>query len=300
MCGSHFGHAKRAERELSGFRAGASGTRTSPCREPRCARPREVGSWFCSPGCRADVAAWLVAVAPGACASCLKPIEGRRTGARFCSASCRRFAQHTRRKYGLSIAQYVARVRAPGVVCEISADRPTKKWLCLDHDHATGALRGTLCDPCNRGLGRAQDDPALLRTLASYVESRPSVPSDLQIPDQGVCRVCLSICDQPGRRSRGYCSSSCSQRAAAIRKYGLTPEQYLWLRGQTSGACWTCGRELLEFTDQLGWPVVDHCHDTGAIRGVLCNNCNLALQCFRDDPELLLSAADYLKRYRAA
>ena len=52
-------------------------------------------------------------------------------------------------------------------------------------------------------------------------------------------------------------------------------------------ACIICGAE--------GKLVVDHCHKTGRIRGMLCNHCNRGLGHFRDDPTLLEFAAEYLR-----
>jgi hypothetical protein len=70
-------------------------------------------------------------------------------------------------------------------------------------------------------------------------------------------------------------------------KYDLTPGQFDDILAAQGGVCGVCGRESDQF-------VVDHDHDTGQIRGVLCHKCNLGLGQFNDDHELLLKAASYL------
>lgn len=52
-------------------------------------------------------------------------------------------------------------------------------WLCIDHDHSTGKVRGLLCPNCNRGVGLLKDDPNLLRRAADYIEfHKPRLPSE--------------------------------------------------------------------------------------------------------------------------
>jgi hypothetical protein len=44
-----------------------------------------------------------------------------------------------------------------------------RNGLDIDHDHATGNPRGVLCNPCNRAIGNAKDDPDRLQALAEYL-----------------------------------------------------------------------------------------------------------------------------------
>lgn len=75
-----------------------------------------------------------------------------------------------------------------------------------------------------------------------------------------------------------------SKKFRVRRLYGLTLEQYDELKAR---GCALCGAP-----DSLH---IDHDHETGIVRGVLCQNCNRGLGMFRDDPDLLVRAADYLK-----
>jgi hypothetical protein len=60
---------------------------------------------------------------------------------------------------------------------------------------------------------------------------------------------------------------------------------------QQNGLCAICKKTETGKTSNL---CVDHCHKTGKVRGLLCNNCNKGLGLFKDNPEVLLNASAYL------
>ena len=73
-------------------------------------------------------------------------------------------------------------------------------------------------------------------------------------------------------------------------KYKTTPEEIVRLHS-TYKVCMICHK-----TDRrkLG---IDHCHETGKIRGLLCDNCNKGIGNLQDDIEILNNAIKYLRQY---
>ena len=75
-----------------------------------------------------------------------------------------------------------------------------------------------------------------------------------------------------------------------LAKYGITAEDYSYMLEQQQGGCAICfqsnpsGRRL----------AVDHNHDTGEVRGLLCGRCNVGLGNFGDNVDNLEAAIDYL------
>jgi hypothetical protein len=79
--------------------------------------------------------------------------------------------------------------------------------------------------------------------------------------------------------------------------YGLTLEQYEGMAASQGGLCGICGEAPPRTGPARLWPlVVDHCHATGRVRGLLCARCNIGIGYFRDRPELLTAATGYLER----
>lgn len=75
-----------------------------------------------------------------------------------------------------------------------------------------------------------------------------------------------------------------------VRKYGITADEYDRRLDEQGGGCKICGKKL-----QRVRLAVDHNHKTGKVRGILCENCNRGLGIFKDDPNLLRSAIEYLE-----
>lgn len=75
------------------------------------------------------------------------------------------------------------------------------------------------------------------------------------------------------------------------RLYGITLEEYNILLEAQNSKCAICKINASEFKKDLA---VDHCHTTGAVRGLLCTKCNPGLGYFQDSTELLKAAIEYL------
>lgn len=81
-----------------------------------------------------------------------------------------------------------------------------------------------------------------------------------------------------------------SRRSLIIEKrYGLSEGEYMRMHRRQGGRCLICRKKTLKKL------YVDHDHKTGAVRGLLCNRCNMGLGYFNDNPEDLKSAVRYLE-----
>jgi hypothetical protein len=75
---------------------------------------------------------------------------------------------------------------------------------------------------------------------------------------------------------------------ALERKYGLHQHEYEAIFAAQRGCCAICELRALSL-------YVDHCHETGRVRGLLCTKCNFAVGQFGDDPMRCEAAASYLE-----
>ena len=91
----------------------------------------------------------------------------------------------------------------------------------------------------------------------------------------------------------GWCKE-CMKEYARFRVLGVTPDEYNKMFEDQEGLCWICGTHNDVLSQSL---CVDHNHETGSIRGLLCAKCNRGIGFFDENPELLRAAISYLDEF---
>lgn len=74
-------------------------------------------------------------------------------------------------------------------------------------------------------------------------------------------------------------------------KYGITLDDYNEMFAIQEGCCGICGKHQSELNTKLH---VDHCHESGKVRSLLCGNCNIALGLVNEDANILLAMLGYI------
>lgn len=99
------------------------------------------------------------------------------------------------------------------------------------------------------------------------------------------------------RKSKQIPKAKAKQRLAEVlRSYGLTEDDLVSRLDSQKGCCEICGDSLV-YPDSKRFYTVDHNHTTGEVRGLLCNECNLAIGNLKEDKNIFLSAIKYLEKY---
>lgn len=107
------------------------------------------------------------------------------------------------------------------------------------------------------------------------------------------CRSCHSKFHKEQRAKNGR---DRYRRYELKRKYGITLEKFNEMLAAQDGKCAICGG--VKSWGERKALCVDHNHETGAVRAILCNSCNAGIGDFRESPELLTKAIQYLAKFR--
>ena len=93
------------------------------------------------------------------------------------------------------------------------------------------------------------------------------------------------------------CNEHIKWKSFIQRTYGITAEDYYNMLADQDGKCSICeSEEVNNSRISSGKLFIDHCHDTGKVRGLLCSKCNHAIGLLNDDVDLLQKAIVYLNK----
>jgi hypothetical protein len=84
------------------------------------------------------------------------------------------------------------------------------------------------------------------------------------------------------------------RNAELQRRYGITQQDYEVMIAEQNNQCAICNTTEPGGRHNRGYFVVDHCHTTGKVRKLLCNNCNTALGLVGDNVDTLHKMINYL------
>lgn len=153
---------------------------------------------------------------------------------------------------------------------------PLHTW-CTACFKETAELRKTKLDPARRGLVLAKKCRTCLITKPTDSFSPSASTNDGW---KGSCRPCERL------KARDRMLS---------KTYDITLDEYEEILTKQGGVCAICRQESKDTGKPLA---VDHDHETGEVRELLCGPCNRGLGLFEDRAELLLKAAAYLNKHK--
>lgn len=152
-----------------------------------------------------------------------------------------------------------------------------------------------LTDDVGEGRKRCSrcQEVKVLGEFNTYTDKRQNPPVQKPLPRCKECGAAVAIewlernPEQRAAANRAYRSRPEVKRRKRARLYGLAVAELEAIEAEQDGRCLICG----DPGDPL---VVDHCHKTGKVRGLLCGLCNLGLGAFRDEPRRMAAAMAYL------
>lgn len=104
------------------------------------------------------------------------------------------------------------------------------------------------------------------------------------------CPVCLAqFVNISDRVPPKYCSKSCKQDAGRLALYSIDANKFRELISRHGNMCGICGSEEKLF--------IDHNHETGLVRGLLCSKCNFGIGNFNESIPAMIKAIQYLQEH---
>lgn len=112
-----------------------------------------------------------------------------------------------------------------------------------------------------------------------------------------ICKLCVKEAARKHRRTNLHHVQNIERRSKWKNNYGINFTETAYDRKffEQKGCCMICGKHQLKFKDRL---CVDHDHDTGQVRGLLCHLCNTLVGQLENRTETIAKARKYLSYWK--
>lgn len=110
---------------------------------------------------------------------------------------------------------------------------------------------------------------------------------------QGRCKACVRSQVSSYRRDNPDKAARAVRNSQMKADFGISLADFETMLSNQGGVCAICGER-----PKRRRLAVDHCHQTGRVRGLLCYSCNVGIGALRDSPDVIRSAIAYLRRER--
>lgn len=170
------------------------------------------------------------------------------------------------RKYGLTPDSREALLDSVGRACEVCgvSHEDSVRGLMIDHDHKTGKIRGVLCKNCNLAEGFTRDNPDVLLGMIELMETKQWKNPRPQV-------------FLPAAKDTST-QAAITKRSALKRKFNASKTNIdIMLEAQN----FVCANDECQMPniwnkkENQDWGLfIDHCHESGNIRFLLCSSCN--------------------------
>jgi len=135
--------------------------------------------------------------------------------------------------------------------------------------------------------------------LTEFYVAKNGKASGGKLVVKSACKVCQSAGARKWAKDNPERHALTRFKFNLMQRYGLTWQQYEAMLVAQDHRCAICGTAEETKLGPNGTTVrmsVDHCHETGRVRGLLCNRCNRALGLLGDSVDLLRAAIAYVER----
>jgi Recombination endonuclease VII len=214
----------------------------------------------------------------------------------FCFAHCNHTPNAAKRKAEERAQAEARRLQWPTCAadgCTKKLRKDNKSGRCYKHRHVP-------VSPADRGQCSVEGCGRMLspkNTLGRCIEHSLPRWVAAECAAEG-CTKKLNVTNLTGlcgQHTNGY------RRDHVLRRdYGITEAEYDAMLAAQNGLCALCGKPPKPGGKGTASRLnVDHDHETGRVRALLCTNCNRGIGFFKDNPTLMRRAAAYVTRYRA-